>query len=133
MGVRGDTIEADVGTDVGAGVNGCDTDPCPSFCGEPELELEVDEEEKKVGVVILEIRPDGIEMDGNALDNLFNALSPTDCERCCRECVWNAATIDERNRPCSGTINVLGPACHGVGSTAAVDARDRGPGTWAGP
>jgi hypothetical protein len=29
------------------------------------------------------MRPDGMEMDGKAFDNLFKALSPIECERPC--------------------------------------------------
>jgi hypothetical protein len=45
---------------------------CVDLCGELELE------EKKVGVGIFGMRPEGIDMDGKALDNLFSALSPAD-------------------------------------------------------
>jgi hypothetical protein len=47
-------------------------DARPSFCGELELD------EKKVGVGMLGIRPEGIDIDGKALDSLFSALSPTE-------------------------------------------------------
>ena len=89
------------------------------MCGELEPEL------KKVGVGMLGMRPEGIEMDGRAFDSRFRALSPTDCDRCCLDCDcdWNAAAIDDLNRPGSAIKNCFGPACHGVGSRTEGDAR----------
>jgi hypothetical protein len=83
---------------------------------------ELEPDEKKVGVGMFGIRPEGIEMDGKALDSLFRALSPADCARCCLECVWNAAAMDDLNRPGSVIMNCFDPACHGVGSCPEEDA-----------
>ena len=94
-----------------AGALGCD-----------DLGGELEPDVKKVGVGMLGMKPEGIEMEGKALDSLFKALSPTDCDRCCLDWDWNAAAIDDLNRPGS-TVNCFGPACHGVGSRARGDWR----------
>ena len=66
----------------------------------------------------LDISPEGIEMDGKALDSLFRAFSPTEDARLCLDPLLIAIDMDDLNFPDSETWNCLGPACHGVGKRA---------------
>lgn len=84
-----------------------------SFAGELD---ELDE--KKGGVGRLDISPEGIDMDGKALDSLFRAFSPAEDARLCLDPFLIAIDMDDLNFPDSETWNCLGPACHGVGKRA---------------
>jgi hypothetical protein len=90
------------------------------------LSGEVEVDEKKFGVGIFGKRPEGMEMDGKAFEILFRAFSPADWERCCLDCVWNAAAMDDLNRPGSEVENCFGPACQGSGSRVAVSGVSSG-------
>jgi hypothetical protein len=87
------------------------------------LSGEVEVDEKKFGVGMFGKRPEGMEMDGKAFEILFRAFSPADWERCGLDCDWNAAAMDDLNRPGSAVENCFGPACQGSGSRATGDGR----------
>ena len=63
-----------------------------------------DEEEVDFDVGLLGFKCVGNDSDGNAFDNLFNALSPADCVRLCFDRDCKAADMDDMNRPGSAAV-----------------------------